>query len=77
MLGRRVDCRHECLCLLLLNQPLPAPLRPAADYALAHPHTYLVTMRQLLAWVQNPVPAGQLTAQALGCGRPGGAGPEA
>lgn len=29
-------------------------------------------MRQLLAWVQNPVPASQLTRQMLGCGQDGG-----
>ncbi|KAI7844630.1 hypothetical protein COHA_001720 [Chlorella ohadii] len=43
------------------------------DYALAQPDTYLVSIRQLLAWMQHPVPADQLTAERLGCGNPGGA----
>lgn len=45
-----------------------------ADYVQSKPHAYFVTMRQLLAWMQRPVPAGQLTPAALGCGQPGGAG---
>lgn len=43
-----------------------------ADYTLAKPNVYYVTMRQLLAWVQNPVPASQLTPEMLGCGQKGG-----
>ncbi|EFN51596.1 hypothetical protein CHLNCDRAFT_139978 [Chlorella variabilis] len=39
----------------------------------AYPNVYMVTIRQLLAWMQNPVPADQLTPEALGCGLPGGA----
>ncbi|PSC73088.1 Polysaccharide deacetylase domain-containing [Micractinium conductrix] len=45
-----------------------------ADYALSQPNVYFVTMRQLLAWMQNPVPASQITPASLGCGTPGGAG---
>lgn len=45
-----------------------------AEYALKKPHVYFVTMRQLLAWMENPIPADQLTAENLGCGNPGGAG---
>ncbi len=53
------------------------PAHPTADYALAKPGTFFVTVRQLLAWLQNPQPAAELTAAQLGCGRPGGApGPE-
>ncbi|KAI7844629.1 hypothetical protein COHA_001719 [Chlorella ohadii] len=48
-------------------------LKRFVDYALAQPDTYLVSIRQLLAWMQNPVPADQLTAERLGCGNPGGA----
>lgn len=44
------------------------------EYALSKPNTYLVTIRQLLAWMENPVPADQLTPEVLGCGNPGGAG---
>ncbi|PRW05840.1 hypothetical protein C2E21_9462 [Chlorella sorokiniana] len=47
------------------------------DYALAKPNTYFITIRQLLAWMQNPVPAEQLTPALLGCGMPGGSGPVA
>lgn len=56
----------------------PRPCRPqhVADFALSHPHTYAVTMRQLIAYLQNPVPVEQLAPVALGCGRPGGAGPD-
>ncbi|KAL4439995.1 hypothetical protein ABPG75_002996 [Micractinium tetrahymenae] len=43
------------------------------DYAAAKPNTYFVTMRQMLAWMTNPVPLGQLTPARLGCGSPGGA----
>lgn len=53
----------------------PAAATPA-DFALAQPHTYAITMRQLIAYLQHPVPAEQLTPAALGCGRPGGAGPD-
>lgn len=52
---------------------LPHCRRPA-EYALSKPHTYFATMRQLLAWMQNPVPAAELTPSMLGCGSPGGAG---
>lgn len=55
--------------------PCPAGLSPA-DYALSKPDVYFVTIRQLLAWMQNPIPADQLTPLALGCGNPGGAGPD-
>jgi len=49
---------------------------PSADFALSQPNTYAVTMRQLLAYLASPVPAEELTPEALGCGRPGGAGPD-
>lgn len=48
-----------------------------ADYALSKPDVYFVTVRQLLAWMQRPVPADELTPLALGCGNAGGAGPTA
>jgi hypothetical protein len=35
---------------------------------------YFVTIRQLLAWMSNPVPASGLDPAQLGCGQPGGAG---
>ncbi len=65
--------------IALLNTWLPhhsAPPtgRPPAEYALKKPNVYFVTMRQLLAWMANPIPADQLTADNLGCGNPGGAG---
>ncbi|PSC76360.1 Polysaccharide deacetylase domain-containing [Micractinium conductrix] len=44
-----------------------------ADYALGKQGTYFVTMRQLIGWMRNPVPAAQLTPAALGCGSVGGA----
>ncbi|PRW59662.1 polysaccharide deacetylase [Chlorella sorokiniana] len=43
------------------------------DYALQQEDTYLVSIRQMLAWMQHPEPADQLTAERLGCGNPGGA----
>ncbi|EFN52368.1 hypothetical protein CHLNCDRAFT_138797 [Chlorella variabilis] len=46
-----------------------------ADYALSQPDVYFITIRQLLAWMSNPIPADQLTPAGLGCGSPGGAGP--
>lgn len=50
------------------------PLFPsAADYTLTLPDVHYVTIRQLLAWMQNPVPKDQLTPEMLGCGNPGGA----
>ncbi|KAI3430406.1 hypothetical protein D9Q98_005001 [Chlorella vulgaris] len=45
-----------------------------ADYALSRPDVYFVTLRQLIAWMKNVVPSNKLTPEALGCGRPGGAG---
>ncbi|PSC71479.1 polysaccharide deacetylase [Micractinium conductrix] len=51
-------------------------LRRFVDYALGKPDVYFVSMRQLVAWLQNPVPADRLTPKALGCGNPGGAGPK-
>ncbi|KAI7842639.1 hypothetical protein COHA_003743 [Chlorella ohadii] len=47
-------------------------LKDFIDYTLAKPNVYYVTMCQLLAWVQNPVPASQLTPEMLGCGQKGG-----
>ncbi|EFN55781.1 hypothetical protein CHLNCDRAFT_145232 [Chlorella variabilis] len=43
------------------------------DYTLTLPDVHYVTIRQLLAWMQNPVPKDQLTPEMLGCGNPGGA----
>ncbi|KAL4421045.1 hypothetical protein ABPG77_007520 [Micractinium sp. CCAP 211/92] len=51
-----------------------AGVKKFVGYALSKPNTYLVTIRQLLAWMENPVPASQLTPEILGCGNPGGAG---
>lgn len=45
----------------------------SADYALSKPGTLFVTVRQLLAWMQNPQPIAQLSAAQLGCGNAGGA----
>ena len=39
------------------------------------PDVYLVTIRQLLAWMEAPIPTDQLTPALLGCGNVGGAGP--
>jgi hypothetical protein len=47
----------------------------SADYALSKPDTYFATMRQLIAWMQRPVPTDKLTPARLGCGNLGGAGP--
>lgn len=56
-----------------MHAHVPACARPcAADYTLTKPDVYYVTVRQLLAWMQNPVPKDQLTPEALGCGNPGG-----
>jgi hypothetical protein len=41
---------------------------------MSKPHTHFVTVRQLLAWMQNPTAAADVTPASLGCGRPGGAG---
>lgn len=54
--------------------PSHAPLAAPAAYALAHDDTYAVSIRQMINWMQNPVPADQLTKQLLGCGNKGGAG---
>lgn len=48
-------------------------LKRFVDYTRELPDVYFVTFRQLLAWMQNPVGADQLTPEALGCGLPGGA----
>ncbi|EFN54021.1 hypothetical protein CHLNCDRAFT_136061 [Chlorella variabilis] len=45
------------------------------DYVQSKPHAYFVTMRQLLAWMQRPVPAGQLTPAALAQGAGDSRGP--
>ncbi|KAL4424580.1 hypothetical protein ABPG77_009164 [Micractinium sp. CCAP 211/92] len=50
-------------------------MRAFVDYAATKPDVYFVTVRQLLAWMQNPVPKDKITPQALGCGNQGGAGP--
>lgn len=42
------------------------------DYAASKPDVYFVTMRQLLGWMQNPVPADELSPEQLGCGNKGG-----
>lgn len=47
-------------------------LKRFIDYTLTKPDVYYVTVRQLLAWMENPVPKDQLTPEALGCGNPGG-----
>ncbi|KAL4448990.1 hypothetical protein ABPG77_007707 [Micractinium sp. CCAP 211/92] len=52
-------------------------LKDFADYALSKPDVYFVTVRQLLAWMQKPIPAEKLTPLTLGCGNAGGAGPVA
>jgi hypothetical protein len=62
-------------CLTQSSQQLTPHPHLAADYALSLPDVYFVTMRQLLAWIQDPIPADDLTPEALGCGNPGGAGP--
>lgn len=43
-----------------------------AEYALSKPDVVFVTFRQLIAWLQHPVPSSQLTPKLLGCGNPGG-----
>ncbi|KAL4448993.1 hypothetical protein ABPG77_007710 [Micractinium sp. CCAP 211/92] len=50
-------------------------LRRFASYVLKRPDVYFVTMRQLVAWMENPVPAEQITPAVLGCGNIGGEGP--
>ncbi|PRW32547.1 polysaccharide deacetylase isoform A [Chlorella sorokiniana] len=50
-----------------------AGLKQFVDYALKKPDVYLVTMRQLIGWMKNPIPANRLTPEGLGCGKPGGA----
>ncbi|KAL4457862.1 hypothetical protein ABPG75_012727 [Micractinium tetrahymenae] len=50
-------------------------LQQFADYALSKPDVYFITMRQLIAWMKAPIPADELSPEALGCGSPGGAGP--
>lgn len=52
-------------CLPYLRPFLP-------DYALSKPDTVFVTIRQLIAWMQHPVPASELTPETLGCGSAGG-----
>jgi hypothetical protein len=48
-------------------------LQRFADYARAKRDVYFVTIRQLLGWMRNPIPANLLTPAKLGCGNPGGA----
>lgn len=50
-------------------------LQQFVEYALAKPDVWFITMRQLIAWMQNPVPVDELTPEVLGCGNIGGAGP--
>ncbi|KAL4421300.1 hypothetical protein ABPG75_010591 [Micractinium tetrahymenae] len=50
-------------------------LRAFVDYAATKPDVYFITVRQLLAWMQNPVPKDQMSPEALGCGNQGGTGP--
>lgn len=65
----RVSCPIVCV---QLTRPVANHAPNPADYTLTKPNVYYVTMRQLLAWVQNPVPASQLTAEMVGCGQQGG-----
>ncbi|PRW57176.1 Lipoyl mitochondrial [Chlorella sorokiniana] len=43
------------------------------DEVSKRPGVFFVSMRQLLAWMEDPVPLDQLTPEALGCGNEGGA----
>lgn len=52
---------------------LPACLCTHADEVSQREGVYFITIRQLLAWMSNPIPLQQLTPEALGCGNPGGA----
>ena len=63
--------RHAVTAVAARPTALLSPPRPA-DYTLTKPNVYYPTIRQLLAWMQNPVPASQLTPEALGCGNKGG-----
>lgn len=54
----------------------PCPGRPV-DYALEQDNVWAISLQQLLAWMQNPIPASEITPEKLGCGNPGGAGPSA
>lgn len=60
------SCRHRAHAC----PTTPAP--PAADYAASKPNVWFVTYHQLIAWMNNPVPASQLTPELLGCGVVGG-----
>lgn len=53
------------------NDP-PSFGHPLADYVAPKQDVWFVTMRQLVAWMKNPVPADQLTPEMLGCGFEGG-----
>ena len=46
-----------------------AELRQFIEHALQQPDVWFVTNQQLLAWMQNPVPASRLASQ-LKCHRP-------
>ena len=52
----------------------PCPGRPV-DYALEQDNVWAISLQQLLAWMQNPIPASEITPEKLGCGNPGGAAP--
>ncbi|KAI7838168.1 hypothetical protein COHA_008016 [Chlorella ohadii] len=50
-----------------------AALERFIDEVSGRPGVFFVTMRQLLAWMDDPVPVNELTPEALGCGNAGGA----
>lgn len=74
----RWRAQPNCLPSRAPRHPSCHPTRPtrAAEYALKKKDVYFVTMRQLLAWMANPIPADQITAENLGCGNAGGTGAE-
>ena len=59
---------HRCPA----HQPTPRPPRAPAAYASAKPNVYFVTMQQLVGWMRDPLPIGELSPILLGCANPGG-----
>lgn len=48
------------------SHPRPPPPPLAADEVSGRPGVFFVTMRQLLAWMADPVPLSQLTPEVSG-----------
>lgn len=71
--GNRAPLPIYVHSLWLKDESHMSGLKRFVDYARSKPDVYFVTMRQLLEWMQAPLPIGLLTPDKLGCGNAGGA----